>query len=444
MNIKKIATIVLTGAILLSPVMTMAETTASTSSSAQVQLMLSQIQALQAQIQALKTAQTQVASSSATVMNTLVQMRNLRQGMTGDDVKALQAILAADPSIYSGGITGYFGGLTSEALRKYQKKNGLEAVGFVGPKTLKKLMEHMGELGLSSENGNATSSENRRDGDKKLCVKVPPGHLIAPGWLKKEKDDDKKGKGDDKQKMWYKLDDNSSSILPPCKDLPKGIEDKLEGNWNRSSTTPTITNQASASVVVGGIIKDSAMLSSGNNPTGSIAFQVYGPWDSTCLSPITPALGSVAVNGNGTYSSANFTSTTTGTYRFIASYSGDSKNKAVSTKCTDAGSSVVVTAVPDTTAPVISAVGTSNLLATTTSITWTTNEASNSKVWFGTTSPVSTSGPANSIDLNLSTSHSVALSNLATSTTYYYVVGSVDGSGNTATSSQSSFTTLAQ
>ena len=335
MNIKKIASIALTGAILLGPVMTMAETT--TSSSAQVQLMLSQIQALQAQIQALKTAQTQVASSSATVMNTLVQMRNLRQGMTGEDVKALQAILAADPSIYSGGITGYFGGLTSEALRKYQKKNGLDAVGFVGPKTLKKLMEHMGELGLSSEkeNGNATSSENRKDGDKKLCVKVPPGHLIAPGWLKKEKNDDKKGKGDDKEKMWYKLDDNSSSILPPCKDLPKGIEDKLEG-WEHGTSTR------------------------------------------------------------------------------------------------------------DTTAPVISGVGTSALMATSTNIIWTTNEASNSKVWFGTTSPVSINGQANYINLNPATSHSATLSNLATSTTYYYVVGSIDGRGNTATSSQSSFTTLAQ
>jgi hypothetical protein len=319
MNIKKIATIALTGAILLSPVMAMADTTTSTSS-AQVQLMLSQIQALQTQIQALKTAQTQVASTSATVLSTLVQMRNLKQGMTGDDVKTLQAILAADPSIYSGGITGYFGGLTSEALRKYQKKNGLDSVGFVGPKTLKKLMEHMRELGLSSENGNATSSENRKDGAKKLCVKVPPGHLIAPGWLKKE------GKGDDKQKMWYKLDDNSSSILPPC------------NNNGNSTSTPR-----------------------------------------------------------------------------------------------------------DITAPIISSIGTNSLLATTTNIVWTTNETSNSKVWFGTSTPVNYKADPNVRfgDLFV-TNHVVPLSGLATSATYYYIVGSVDGSGNTATSSQSSFTTLAQ
>lgn len=441
MNIKKIASIVLTGAILLSPVMTMADTTASTSSSAQIQLMLSQIQTLQTQIQALKIAQTQVASTSATVMNTLVQMRNLRQGMSGEDVKALQSILAADPNIYSGDITGFFGKKTAEALKKYQKKNGLDGVGFVGPKTLKKLMEHINILGISSEIRNASSTEKRKENEnKELCIKIPPGQLIAQGLQKK--DNDRRG-DDDKNERKGEMRP-ISSILPPCKNLPKGIEDKLGDDWKKSSTTPTLINQASASVVVGGIIKDSAILSLGNNPTGNITFQVYGPWDSTCLSPIVPVLGSVTVNGNGTYSSANFTSTTTGTYKFIASYSGDSKNKAVSTKCADAGASVVVTAVPDITAPVISAVGTSNLLATTTSITWTTNEASNSKVWFGTTSPISTSGPVNSIDLNLSTSHSVALSNLATSTTYYYIVGSVDGSGNTATSSQSSFTTLAQ
>jgi hypothetical protein len=41
----------------------------------------------------------------------------------------------------------------------------------------------------------------------------------------------------------------------------------------------------------------------------------------------------------------------------------------------------------------------------------------------------------------LTTAHALALSGLSTSTTYYYVVESVDGATNISTSSQQSFTT---
>ncbi|KND47673.1 MAG: putative hemagglutinin-related protein [Parcubacteria bacterium C7867-006] len=424
---------------MVMPAVGFADTSTTSTQSAAVASMLQQIQTLQAQIQALRAAQTQVASTSANISTTLVAMRNLRQGMSGDDVKALQAILAADPTIYSGGITGYFGPLTNQALKKYQKKFGLETVGFVGPKTLKKLSEHMNELGLSNESSSSTSTsvttDFRRNGDekergeKKLCVKVPPGHLIAPGWLKKN--------------------NGERPIVPECQTLPKGIDDKRDNDgWNNngnSSTTPVISNTASDSVVVGGTIKDTATLSFGNAPTGTISFQVYAPYDSSCTMPLTPAPASATVNGNGNYVSGNFTATSTGTYRFIATYSGDSKNKSVSTKCTDAGASVVVTAAPDTTAPVITSVGTSNLFGTTTNIVWTTNEAATSKVWFGTSTPLSLTS-ANTQMVNnssLVTSHTLSLSGLATSTTYYYVVVSSDAANNTASSTESSFLTTA-
>ena len=68
--------------------------------------------------------------------------RSLSLGMRGNDVRALQEFLAKDPRIYPNGlITGFFGPQTREAVKKWQRKNGLPAVGIVGPKTIAKIRE---------------------------------------------------------------------------------------------------------------------------------------------------------------------------------------------------------------------------------------------------------------------------------------------------------------
>src|SRR2546425_168676 len=64
-----------------------------------------------------------------------------------------------------------------------------------------------------------------------------------------------------------------------------------------------------------------------------------GDWSSdVCAS----ALGSATVTGNGTYPSSAVTVTQAGRYRWIASYSGDPNNNAVSTSCGDAGETSTV------------------------------------------------------------------------------------------------------
>jgi uncharacterized repeat protein (TIGR01451 family) len=109
------------------------------------------------------------------------------------------------------------------------------------------------------------------------------------------------------------------------------------------AAAPTLTTQASGSVLLGGSISDTATLSGGVMPTGTIAFYAYGPDDSTCGG--SPAFVSTAdVNGNGQYNSGPFVPGAPGTYRFVANYEGDEKNKAVITACNDANESVVVTA----------------------------------------------------------------------------------------------------
>ncbi|MEK7209486.1 MAG: peptidoglycan-binding domain-containing protein, partial [Patescibacteria group bacterium] len=68
--------------------------------------------------------------------------RSLSLGMRGNDVRSLQEFLARDPQIYpERSVTGFFGPRTREAVKKWQQKNGLEAIGIVGPKTIAKIKE---------------------------------------------------------------------------------------------------------------------------------------------------------------------------------------------------------------------------------------------------------------------------------------------------------------
>jgi hypothetical protein len=59
--------------------------------------------------------------------------RNLKLGMTGDDVLQLQTLLKAGGFLILDIPTKYFGGKTFAALKKWQKKNGIPDTGFFGP-----------------------------------------------------------------------------------------------------------------------------------------------------------------------------------------------------------------------------------------------------------------------------------------------------------------------
>ena len=62
--------------------------------------------------------------------------KTLHGRMQDQEVRILQEFLARDSDIYpSGRITGYFGILTEDAVKKFQAKYGIEAVGVVGPLT---------------------------------------------------------------------------------------------------------------------------------------------------------------------------------------------------------------------------------------------------------------------------------------------------------------------
>ncbi|MCA1684204.1 MAG: hypothetical protein LC708_03660, partial [Actinobacteria bacterium] len=137
----------------------------------------------------------------------------------------------------------------------------------------------------------------------------------------------------------YGGDANHAAVTSPCNAPNESFV--VQG----SPPLPVaIATHASPSVLVGGQITDTATLAGGNNPTGTITFTLFGPDDATCSG--TAAFGSTrTVAGAGSYTSAGFTPTAAGVYRWRAAYSGDGGNAGVGTACNDPGESVTVTPV---------------------------------------------------------------------------------------------------
>ncbi len=138
------------------------------------------------------------------------------------------------------------------------------------------------------------------------------------------------------------------------------------GEVTVSAATPQITTTATASAPVGNPIQDTATLSGGSTPTGTITFQVFGPNNATCAGPPAFTSAPVGVNGNGTYVSPSFVPTSSGTYHWVATYSGDANNNGRTTACNDPNETTTVvptvvqittTASPSPSAPLGSAIG---------------------------------------------------------------------------------------
>ena len=113
-----------------------------------------------------------------------------------------------------------------------------------------------------------------------------------------------------------------------------------------------LTTRASGAVAIGQQIRDTATLTGGFNPTGTITFTLFGPDNTECAGP--PIFtSSIPVTANGDYLSALFTPTLAGTYRWVALYSGDANNGfAGPTACNDALEAVLVSQVTTTLPPV--------------------------------------------------------------------------------------------
>lgn len=74
-----------------------------------------------------------------------VPTRVLRLGLSGNDVRWLQAVLKKYG--FSMSVTGYFGEVTQSNVKKFQQQNGLSPDGLVGPATRSKLVAFLNSSG---------------------------------------------------------------------------------------------------------------------------------------------------------------------------------------------------------------------------------------------------------------------------------------------------------
>ncbi len=149
-KIKKIIAIITTFSFLF--------TAAGPAMSATIEELQAQIAALLAQIATLQAQLSGMGAGTGTITGCSISSfsRNLKIGMSGDDVKCLQIVLNSDASTQvaasgvgsSGNETNYFGSLTNAAVIKFQEKYASEVLatygltsgtGFVGTTTRAKL-----------------------------------------------------------------------------------------------------------------------------------------------------------------------------------------------------------------------------------------------------------------------------------------------------------------
>ncbi len=202
------------------------------------------------------------------------------------------------------------------------------------------------------------------------------------------------------------------------------------GGTPPATTTPAISNLTASST---GTTSESIIWDTNKLADSKVYYSTTTPVVVGASS--TSFVSSAALVTHHTINLSGLVSGTT--YRFIVVSSDSLGNTATSSE-----SQFTTGTVPpaDTTAPNILFAINIGSSASTTSLIWVTNEASNSNVWISTTTPVATTTAPIATSGTLSFFHQLSIPDLATSTLYYYTIGSTDSSGNTGFYSNS-FTT---
>jgi hypothetical protein len=120
----------------------------------------------------------------------------------------------------------------------------------------------------------------------------------------------------------YSGDANNGPVSDSCGTEPVMV----------TTITPTITQSPDPQTAEAGSgFFDVADIAGGDDPMGTISFDLYGPDDPSCSS--SPQTSSQPVDNNGDYDSSEYTLSAPGTYEWVVSYSGDSNNSAETSSC---------------------------------------------------------------------------------------------------------------
>ena len=195
------------------------------------------------------------------------------------------------------------------------------------------------------------------------------------------------------------------------------------GTWSSADTTPPVISGVTHS----GITASSATISW----TTDEASDTQVDYGTTTAYGLLSALNSSLVTSHA----VGLTGLSPGTGYYYRVRSGDASTNLG----TQASGPFTTQPPPDTTPPVISGVTHSSITSSSATISWTTNEASDTQVEYGTTTSY---GSVSSLNPAMVTSHSVNLTGLVSSTTYYYRTRSRDAASNLGMQAGGPFTTV--
>jgi hypothetical protein len=264
---------------------------------------------------------------------------------------------------------------------------------------------------------NAHASAQVSVTDDLLCPVTAFGHLVAPGWMKK----------------------NGTTTVPEDCSLPRGISRLLGrtppsdgGGGNQDDVTaPDISN-----IHVDATTTSAHIMWNTNEQANSAVY--YGT-----SSPVVIGDDETSVESNGSlvlhHSLMLNDLEASTTYYVLVVSADDAHNTSTSSQL-----SFTTGEVGDNVAPIIEDIVILRTDATST-ITWHTDEDSDSAVFFGTTTPLAINASSTGVveSGTLLNDHTIVLSDLDASTTYYVIIRSRDADGNVGLSTEHSFTTLA-
>jgi hypothetical protein len=245
----------------------------------------------------------------------------------------------------------------------------------------------------------AALREDKKDkDDDRSCMKAF-GHLIAPGYIK--------NKGE-------------VSFFSDCF-IPFGIMKKL--NRNATSTPDTIAPGISNLSAKVGATEAAITWRTSEKASAQIFWSTSTPVSLTASNSASSTSGNMARDHKVVIKGLSASTT----YYFIARSVDASGNATTSLQ----SSFVTKGLVADASAPVVSNIAV--LTGTSTaSVAWKTSENATSKVYYSLVSPLNIAATTTAFVSNatLKKDHSLSLSGLATSSSYYFAVESSDGSGN--------------